>query len=212
MFRIWLLAIGMIVCVWLLMLMGDLGGMKVLLTASAPIGAGLVAAFLVGGGFFSRAVWLIVGVVIGALGFVIGAGVMSDNAFGLALGATITILLMALLTFWTRKEGAFLSAVLGSGSMTAVYAYEFNIDPQSINVSLPIAVGQTILPLGLGFIAGVVCRLFLPDDTTYAARRNKDEAPPEPPDEQQGKPLAPAGAPPAGNTVSGSDILPGGDK
>ena len=204
MIRIWALALAFIVCIWLIRLMGDLGGTETLLTGSAPVGAGLVTAFLIGGAFFTRAVWLTVGVLIGALGFVIGAGVMTDNATGLALGSTITVILMALLTFWTRRQAAFLAAVLGSGSVTAVYAFKFNLDPQSLNVSLPIAIGQTILPLGLGFAAGMVCRTFLPDDDVYEEARRSTP----PPTESSG-PAPVAEAAPAATSVSGADILPG---
>ena len=169
--RIWVIALAIILATWLLFMMGDITGPDLLLTAQGPIGAGVVAAFLIGGNYFSRSVWLLVGLICGALGFVIGASAMTDNAFGLALGATITTTLIALLTFWTRKEAAFLCAILGSGALAGVYVYQFNLDPQSLNSSLPIAMAQALLPLSMGYLFGMFVRILLPDDDEYQEQR-----------------------------------------
>ncbi len=181
--RIWVLALGIIVATWVIFLLGDVGGTTLLLTAQAPLGAGVVAAFLVGGSFFSRAIWLLVGVIAGSLGFLIGAGFMTDNAFGLALGATITTIIMAIFTFWTRKEASFLCAILGAGSLTGVYAFNFNLDPQSINVSLPIGMVMTILPLSFGYLVGMLIRILLPDDQEYQEIRVAEHPKDDPSDD-----------------------------
>ena len=171
--RIWVLALGMILGQWALFALGDIGGTEeLLLTAAGPMGAGVVAAFLVGGSYFSRAIWLLVGVIAGALGYLIGAGVLTDNAFGLALGASITSTILAILTFWTRKEASFLCGLLGWGALGGVYSFAFNTDPQSINVSLPIGMGMTILPLAFGYLAGMLIRILLPDDQEYQEIRD----------------------------------------
>jgi hypothetical protein len=54
--------------------------------------------------------------------------------------------------------------------MTGVYAFQFNLDPQSLNYSLPVAMGQTIFPLALGFVAGMAVQwLTTPDAQASAA-------------------------------------------
>ena len=58
----------------------------------------------------------------------------------------------------------FIAATIGAGAMAGVYANDFDLDPQSLNISMPIALGQTIFPLGLGFLAAVLVRTFVPDD------------------------------------------------
>ena len=199
--RIWVLALGFIVGEWVLFALGDIGGTTLLLTASAPMGAGVVAAFLIGGSFFSRAIWLLVGVIAGALGFLIGAGFMTDNAFGLALGASITTIIIAILTFWTRKEAAFLCGLLGWGSLGGVYAFNFNLDPQSINVSLPIGMGMTILPLGFGYLIGMLIRVLLPDDQEY--QENRDAKHPE--DDPSGDAVEPEEATDAAGMAEGAE-------
>ncbi len=199
--RIWVLALGFIVGEWVLFALGDIGGTTLLLTASAPLGAGVVAAFLIGGSFFSRAIWLLVGVIAGALGFLIGAGFMTDNAFGLALGASITTIIIAILTFWTRKEAAFLCGILGWGSLGGVYAFNFNLDPQSINVSLPIGMGMTILPLGFGYLIGMLVRVLLPDDQEY--QENRDAKHPE--DDPSGDAVEPEEATDAADMAEDSE-------
>ncbi len=199
--RIWVLALGFIVGEWVLFALGDIGGTTLLLTASAPMGAGVVAAFLIGGSFFSRAIWLLVGVIAGALGFLIGAGFMTDNAFGLALGASITTIIIAILTFWTRKEAAFLCGLLGWGSLGGVYAFNFNLDPQSINVSLPIGMGMTILPLGFGYLIGMLIRVLLPDDQEY--QENRDAKHPE--DDPAGDAVEPEEATDAADMAEGAE-------
>jgi hypothetical protein len=165
--RIWVIALGIILATWVLFALGDIGGKTLLLTASAPLGAGVVAAFLVGGSYFSRAIWLLVGVIAGSLGYAFSALFATDNTFGIAMTATFVTLVVAILTFWTRKESAFLCGVLGVGSITAVYTYSFNLDPQSINVSLPIGMGMTILPMSFGYLVGMLTRILLPDDQEY---------------------------------------------
>ena len=199
--RIWVLALGFIVGEWVLFALGDIGGTTLLLTASAPMGAGVVAAFLIGGSFFSRAIWLLVGVIAGALGFLIGAGFMTDNAFGLALGASITTIIIAILTFWTRKEAAFLCGILGWGSLGGVYAFNFNLDPQSINVSLPIGMGMTILPLGFGYLIGMLIRVLLPDDQEY--QENRDAKHPD--DDRSGDAVEPEEATDAADMAEDSE-------
>ena len=127
----------------------------------------------------AAAVWLFVGVLVGALGFVMGASLFPDTNVGLWLGAVVPTLINALLTFWTKRVDYFLAATIGAGALSGVYANVFNLDPQGLNVSLLIALGQTILPLGLGFFCAVFVRVFLGDGSETAV------APPEPADTDQ---------------------------
>lgn len=160
----------------------DLVQAGTLLTMSVGVGAGATAAFLPGDKFISRGAFVLVGVLIGSLGLVLGASLFTDNNFGLMLGAVVPTLLIALATMWTRRTSDFLAAVLGAGTVGGVYANVFNLDPQGLNVSLPIGMGQSILPLGFGFLVGVLIKLFLPsDEEAAAARAERKNAPDDEP-------------------------------
>ncbi len=168
--RIWALAAGLIAALLVLLLLGPLGGPQVMLTASLCVGAGAAAAYLSGTGhMLARGVWLIVGVLFGALGFVLGAAVFPDTEIGLFLGGVVPITLIALATMWTKRQSDFLSGVLAAGALSGVYATRFNTDPQSLNYSLPIAIGQTLLCLALGYLAGVLIQSFSATDAEKSA-------------------------------------------
>jgi hypothetical protein len=162
--RIWALVGAVAAVATLLTLMVGFVGSDALLTMSVPIGAGVAAAYLAGDAFLSRGLWLFAGVIISALGFGIGALAYPDTNVGLWLGAVVPVVIIGLATFATRRPSNFVAALLGSGALGGVYAVTFDTDPQSINVSLPIAIGQTVLPLGLGYLGGMLVRTFMPDD------------------------------------------------
>lgn len=157
--RTWVLAGLVIAAASVCALLVGFVGTTTLLTMSLPIGAGTVGAYLATDGFIARGGWLFGGVLLGSLGFVLGAAAFPDTAVGLWLGAIVPVALIALGTMWSRKEAYLLAGLLGSGAITGVYATTFNADPQSINVSLPIAIGQTVFPLGLGYLAGTGAQL-----------------------------------------------------
>lgn len=163
--RIWALAGALIAALTILLVLGPLGGPQLLLTAALCVGAGAAAAHLAGSDHtLASALWLLVGVLFGALGFVLGASMFPDTEIGLYLGGVVPIALTALATMWTRRQSDFLCGVLGSGALSGVYATRFNTDPQSLNYSLPIAMGQTLLCLSLGYFAAVLLRAFVPTD------------------------------------------------
>lgn len=182
--RIWALAGAVVLALTLLLFLGGFVGPQTLLTMSVGVGAGVAAAFLRGDAFVSRGVWLFVGVLVGAVGFLLGAGAFPDTNVGLWLGGVVPVLIIGLLTMWTRRQSNFVAALLGSGALTGVYANVFNLDPQSINVSLPIAMGQTVLPLGFGYLAGMVVLLFVKTDPEVLATKAAAAAP-EPSDAEQ---------------------------
>ena len=163
--RVWALALGIVLALTVLFILGPLGGATLMLTASLPVGGGVAAAYLMGGGHpIARGMWLFAGVLFGALGFVLGAVAFPDTKVGLWLGGVVPTLLIALATMWTRRQADFLCGIIGAGAMTGVYATRFNIDPQALNYLAPIAVGQALLPLALGFVAGVLVQAFVATD------------------------------------------------
>jgi hypothetical protein len=159
--RIWALAGALVVVYLFFLLIGDFLGAGGMLTMGLCAGAGAAAAYLSGTPGLARAIWLFLGVLIGALGFLLGAGVFPDTNFGLFLGAVVPTLIAALATMWQKRVDLFLAAIIGSGAISGVYANVFNADPQSVNVSLVVALGQTILPLGFGYLAGILVRTFV---------------------------------------------------
>lgn len=176
--RIWTLALAMVLALFVVRIAGPLGGATTLLTASIGVGAGTAAAYLGSAAISARTrgLWLLVGIVFGALGYVMGAAVFPDTLNGLFIGGCVPIVLGALATTWTRSQTAFLCTVLGSGTLTGVYAKRFDLDPQSLNYSLPVAIGQAVFPLALGFIVASVVRGAIPDDDAVAANAPDPQA------------------------------------
>jgi hypothetical protein len=169
--RVWALAGAIVAATTVVFLLQDFVGSGTLLTMGLCVGGGAVAAYLPGRAYLSRGVWLFVGVVIGTLGFVLGASAFPDTNVGLYLGGIVPVILLALLTMFTKRQSNFLAGVIGSGAMAGVYANVFNLDPQSINVSAPIAMGQTLLPLGFGYVAGMLIVLFVAKDDEWEAEQ-----------------------------------------
>lgn len=167
--RVWAIAGAIVAATTVVFLMQDFVGAGTLLTMALCIGGGAAAAYLPGRAYLSRGIWLFVGVVIGTLGFVLGASAFPDTNLGLYLGGIVPVILLALLTMFTKRQSNFLAGVIGSGAMAGVYANVFNLDPQAINISAPIAIGQTVLPLGLGYLAGMLIILFVKTDAEWEA-------------------------------------------
>ena len=163
--RVWALALGLILALLVVLLSGPLGGPRTLLTASLCVGGGAAASYLGGANhMFARGIWLFVGVLFGAIGYVLGACIFPDTNIGLFFGGVVPITLTALATMWTKRQTDFLAGILGAGALTGVYAFQFNLDPQSLNYSLPVAMGQTLFPLSLGFLAGMAVQWFTKSD------------------------------------------------
>lgn len=167
--RIWALAGAIVAATVGVFALAGFVGAGTLLTMGLCIGAGAAAAYLPGRAYLSRGLWLFAGVLVGTLGFVLGASAFPDTNVGLFLGAIVPVLLLALLTMVTKRQSNFLAGVIGVGALAGVYANVFNLDPQSINVSAPIAIGQTLLPLGFGYLAGMLVILFVETDAEWEA-------------------------------------------
>ena len=169
--RVWALAGAIVAATTLVFLLQGFVGSGTLLTMGLCVGGGAAAAYLPGQAYLSRGLWLAVGVLVGAIGFVLGAAAFPDTNVGLWLGGIVPVLLLALLTMFTKRQSNFLAGVIGSGAMAGVYANVFNLDPQSINISAPIAIGQTMLPLGFGYLAGMLIILFVKTDREWEAEQ-----------------------------------------
>jgi hypothetical protein len=183
--RVWAIAGAIVAATTVVFLLQDFVGAGTLLTMALCIGGGAAAAYLPGRAYLSRGIWLFVGVVIGALGFVLGASAFPDTNVGLYLGGIVPVILLALLTMFTKRQSNFLAGVIGSGAMAGVYANVFNLDPQAINVSAPIAIGQTVLPLGMGYLAGMLIILFVKTDAEWETEAAVDK--PVEPEADQGE-------------------------
>ncbi len=174
--RVWASCLGMILALVVVRLAGPLGGPTTMLTAAAAVGAGFVGAQLGRPDrAFARGLWMLLGVVFAGLGFTIGALLMPDTINGLLIGGIIPLLLAALSATWTRSQVTYMAIILGEGAMTAVFATTFNLDPQGLNVAMPIALGQTAFPLALGFLAGVLIRMFVASDEEAAAAKEAEK-------------------------------------
>ena len=156
--RVWTLAGALALGCLLIYLTVGFMGVITLKVASAIVGAGATAAYLPGGSSISRGLFMLLGVVFGALSFVLGAAAFPDTNVGLILGALVPILFSALTATFTRSPETLLVMLLGAGSMGALYTTDFFADPQSINFTLPIAIGQVMIALSVGFLAGVLAK------------------------------------------------------
>jgi uncharacterized membrane protein YwaF len=162
--RIWALVASVGAAGTLMALLVGFVGTEALLTMSVPISIGVAAAYIQGDAFISRGAWLFGGVLLGAVGFAIGASAYPDTTLGLWLGLVVPAVIFGAATFATKRQSNFLAALLGSAALSGVYTLTFDADPQSLNVSLPIAVGQAVLPLGFGYLAGMTVRMLVPSD------------------------------------------------
>jgi len=172
--RVWALAGLLLAAPFLVFLMVGFLGSQALLFAGPITGAGAAAAFIPGGVALSRGIWLGVGVIFGSLGFALGALTFPDTNFGLFLGAAVPVLICAFAAMWTKKPEVLITLVLGAGSMGAIYAQNFNIDPQALNYALPIAIGQALVPIAFGYLAGAIFVTFMGAETPQAAEEEDD--------------------------------------
>ncbi len=179
--RVWTLALALAVgCLFVYLTVGFMG-VTTLKFCSAIIGAGAAAAYLPGGNSVSRGLFLLLGVVFGSLSFLLGAVAFPDTNVGLALGALVPIIFSALTATFTRSPETLLVMLLGAGSMGALYTTDFFLDPQSINYTLPIAIGQVMLALSLGFLLAVLAKTFGPQAPATQAAQGATR-PPDPDD------------------------------
>ena len=177
--RVWTLAGALALGCLLIYLTVGFMGVITLKFASAIVGAGATAAYLPGGSSISRGLFMLLGVVFGALSFVLGAAAFPDTNVGLLLGALVPILLSAIATMFTRSPETLLVMMLGAGSMGALYTTDFFADPQSINFTLPIAIGQVMVAISLGYLLGALAKDLGPQAPASVAAA---ELPPESPD------------------------------
>lgn len=120
------------------------------------------ALLLPNGELWWKGLCLLGGVVIAMIGFLLGAGVFPDNAFGYTLGGIVPVTIVALATMWTKKLSYFLAGVFGVAAFQAVYTAFFFSDPQSINFSMPLAFGITLAPMALTFLVFTLLTIFVP--------------------------------------------------
>lgn len=194
--RVWTLAGALVLgCVLIYLTVGFVGVVS-LKFASAILGAGAVAAYLPGGNSVSRGLFMLLGVVFGSLSFLLGAAAFPDTNVGLLLGALVPILLSAVAATFTRSPETLLVMLLGAGSMGAVYTTDFFSDPQSINYTLPIALGQVMILISFGYLLGVLAKELGPKAPAPAAAEDAE-------------PQAPDGwAPGPADSTSQSEVVP----
>jgi hypothetical protein len=178
--RVWILTGALLVVSVIMFIFSDFLGTQGMLTIGLCIGSGAAAAYIQGPPGIGRAMYLFGGVFIGAIGFLLGAMTFPDTNVGLFLGAFVPQIITGFAAMWSKRTEMFIAATIGAGTLAGVYANDFDLDPQSINVSLPIALGTTIFPMGFGFLAAVLVRVFAGDDPP---RQAAEEAP-EPSDDE----------------------------
>ena len=129
-------------------------GAQGMLTMELCIGAGAAAALL------------LVGVILGAVGFLLRAAAFPGTPTSPFLGA-FPPAPIGLTAMWTKRLDCVIAALIGAGALVGLYANDLDLDPQAINISLLIALGVTLLPLGLGYLAGLPVRSLVPDDPSH---------------------------------------------
>lgn len=121
--------------------------------ASVPVVALTAAAvFLPGGALHWRGLWLLIGIVLGIVGFVISIGLFPDTVIGYLLGAATPIVIATLLTMWTKTPAYFLAALFGIAATQGVYSVSFYTDPGGTAFNLPIALRIALAPMVLTYV------------------------------------------------------------
>ena len=174
--RVWALAGGFFLIMLILLLGFDFFGETSLKFGAVSVGTGIAVAYLPGGVALSRGIYLFVGVLLGALGFLAGSLAFADDPRGIFMGGLVLLLLSAIIAMWSRKQEVFITLMLGAGALTAAFTTTFFADPQGITYQLPITLGAVMAPLGLGYLMGAVLNTFFPSKPKEAT----NEAPPEP--------------------------------
>lgn len=120
------------------------------------------ALLLPNGELWWKGLWLLGGVVIGMIGFLLGAGLLPDTPLGYTLGAVIPVTILALAAMWTKKLSYFLAGVFGLAAFQAIFTAPYLSDPQSMSVSMPQALGITLAPMALTYLVFTVLAIFVP--------------------------------------------------
>lgn len=174
--RVWALAGGFFLILLILFLGYGFFGETALKFGAVSIGSGIAAAYLPGGVALSRGIYLFVGALLGALGFLVGSMAFADDPRGIFMGGALPLILAAFVAMWSRKQEVFITLMLGAGALTAAYTTTFFTDPQGITYALPIVIGAVLAPLGLGYLIGTLFNTFFPSKP----KEEKAEATPEP--------------------------------
>lgn len=190
MVRVWALAGGFFLILLVLFLGESFFGENTLKFGAVMIGTGFAAAYLPGGVALSRGIYLFVGVLLAAVGFLVGSLAFADTPQGVFMGGVVPLVLAAIISMWSRKQEVFITIMLGAGALTAFYTTSFFTDPQGINYQLPIVLGGVMAPLGFAYLVAAIFKTYFPS--------KPKEATPEP----GAEPLADA---PAGSDSVASD-------
>lgn len=169
MLRVWASAVGFLLTLLFIYLLVGFFGETSLKFAAVLVGAGFATAYLPGGIALSRAIYLFVGVLIGSLGFLAGAMLFPDTDRGIFFGGCVPVIVSTIVAMWSRKQEVFVTLMIGAGAVTAVYTTSFFTDPQGINYQLPLAIGGTIAPLGIGYLVAALIKTFLPNKPKESA-------------------------------------------
>lgn len=201
MVRVWALAGGFFLILLILFIGVDFFGENALKFGAVMIGTGFAAAYLPGGVALSRGIYLFVGVLLAALGFLIGSLAFADNPKGVFMGGAVPLILAAIVAMWSRKQEVFITIMLGAGALTAFYTTSFFTDPQGINYQLPIVLGGVMAPLGMGYLVAAIFKVFYPSKPKQKAA----DAPAQPlADAPAGSEASSA----ADSTQSTNDLIP----
>lgn len=163
MVRVWALAGGFFLILLVLFLGESFFGENTLKFGAVMIGTGFAAAYLPGGVALSRGIYLFVGVLLAAVGFLIGSLAFADNPQGVFMGGVVPLVLAAIVAMWSRKQEVFITIMLGAGALTAFYTTSFFTDPQGINYQLPIVLGGVMAPLGIAYLVAAIFKTFVPN-------------------------------------------------
>lgn len=168
--RVWALAGALALSGFVVFLFnGFLGGGGVIKATALASTVGLTVAYLPTASFLSRAFYAFGGVLLGALGFLIGSLFYPDNEVGLWLGGLVPALIGGLIAMWSKSQYVYLVVMLSSAAMGGAYVELFDGDPQAINYQLPISIGWVIVPLSLGYLFGVLVQMWVDTDQKVAA-------------------------------------------
>lgn len=161
--RVWVVSGALLVVALVLLLLVGFVGSDTLRVAFPVMVLSAAALLIRGGSVWAKAVWIFVGSLVAMLGFLLGAGKLPDNNFGYFLGAAIPLVIIAVMTMWTKRVQYLFAGLAGAAAFQSVYTTFFFSDPQSINFSMPVAYGIMLVPMALTFLVFSVITELLPD-------------------------------------------------
>jgi hypothetical protein len=138
--------------------------------------AGGVLGLVADRGPVNRVLAFLVGILAGAIGYVLRAAVFPDNTNARALTAALVILVVALVAGVSASRLPLWAGLLGVGALAGAYEEAFTASPGSVLTTLPVWLTSVLVMAAVGFAASVFFGT-RPEAEEYHPRRARGAEP-----------------------------------